>query len=179
MVIGAYRLLYQLVNDIYIVVVDLDHHSPFLSMDVVSKVRDVIYAMKGGPEFKSVITLKIILYYALRRCINGMEGLSVLDLPLRQIRLANDPLFLEYATDNTLYDINDVNHEREMTQELQDYRLDAWDAVLQVRLPLATDWIAGAAAAGGRAARGEAGREEGEIRRLLRREVPFPTDSRP
>ena len=109
MVVGAYRLLYQLINDFYIVVVDLDHHSPFLAMDVLSKVREVIYqVMKGNPEYKLVEMNKIVFYYAFRRCINGMEGLSVLDTPLRQIRLANDPLFSEYTTDNTLYDINDI-----------------------------------------------------------------------
>lgn len=138
-VVGAYRLLYQLFNDIYIVVVDLDHHTPFLAMDVLNKVRDVVYAaMKGTPEYKLVELNKIVFYYAFRRCINGMEGLSVLDTPLRQIRLANDPLFSEYTVDNTLYDVNDINHEKEVSQELQDYRLDAWDAVLQVvpRFPL-------------------------------------------
>lgn len=170
-VVGAYRLLYQLISDFYIVVVDLDHHSPFLAMDVLSKVREVVYqAMKGNPEYKQVEIVKIVFYYAFRRCINGMEGLSVLDTPLRQIRLANDPLFSEYTTDNTLYDINDINHEREVSHELQDYRLDAWDAVLQVSVRVSSD-LDGLPAPRGDQAHREAGPEEGEVRRVLRREV--------
>lgn len=170
-VVGAYRLLYQLISDFYIVVVDLDHHSPFLAMDVLSKVREVIYqVMKGNPEYKQVEMNKIVFYYAFRRCINGMEGLSVLDTPLRQIRLANDPLFSEYTTDNTLYDINDINHEREVSHELQDYRLDAWDAVLQVFPRIRCD-LDGLPPSRGYQADREAGPEEGEVRRVLRREV--------
>ena len=170
-VVGAYRLLYQLINDFYIVVVDLDHHSPFLAMDVLSKVREVIYqVMKGNPEYKQVEMNKIVFYYAFRRCINGMEGLSVLDTPLRQIRLANDPLFSEYTTDNTLYDVNDINHEREVSHELQDYRLDAWDAVLQVSPRFISD-LDGLPPSRGYQADREAGPEEGEVRRVLRREV--------
>ena len=167
-VVGAYRLLYQLINDFYIVVVDLDHHSPFLAMDVLSEV--IYQVMKGNPEYKQVEMNKIVFYYAFRRCINGMEGLSVLDTPLRQIRLANDPLFSEYTTDNTLYDVNDINHEREVSHELQDYRLDAWDAVLQVSPRFSSD-LDGLPPSRGYQAYREAGPEEGEVRRVLRREV--------
>ena len=179
MVVGAYRLLYQLINDFYIVVVDLDHHSPFLAMDVLSKVREVIYqVMKGNPEYKLVEMNKIVFYYAFRRCINGMEGLSVLDTPLRQIRLANDPLFSEYTTDNTLYDINDINHEREISHELQDYRLDAWDAVLQVS-PRLSSHLDGLPSPRGNQAHREAGPEEGAVRRILRRDVRPPRGLNP
>ena len=102
MVVGAYRLLYQLINDLYIVVIDLDHHSPFLALDVLSKVKDVVSrSMEGVVSFKGVESNKITFYYAFRRCINGMEGLSVLNTSLRQIRLANDPLVL-YTSGNEL-----------------------------------------------------------------------------
>ena len=132
MVVGAYRLLYQLINDLYIVVIDLDHHSPFLALDVLNKVKDVVSrSMEGAVSFKAVESNKITFYYAFRRCINGMEGLSVLNTSLRQIRLANDPLVL-YTSGNELTDFNDILQEEEVTSEVQSYRIDAWEAVLQV-----------------------------------------------
>lgn len=132
MVIGAYRLLYLLINDIYIITIDIDRHSPFLALDVLEKVKDVIYAsMNGNVAFSEVERKKIGYYYAFRRCINGMEGVSVLNIPLRQIRLANDPLTV-YTTNNELLDINDCLNSNEIPAEIRDYRRDAWEAVLHV-----------------------------------------------
>ena len=139
MVVGAYRLLYQLINDLYIVVIDLDHHSPFLALDVLNKVKDVVSrSMDGVVSFKAVEVNKITFYYAFRRCLNGMEGLSVLGMSLRQIRLANDPLVL-YTSGNELAGVNDVLQEEEVTSEVQSYRIDAWEAVLQVPSLMTSD----------------------------------------
>lgn len=134
MVIGAYRLLYLLVNDLYIITIDIDHHSPFLALDVLEKVKEVIYtSMNGNVAYGEVEKIKISYYYAFRRCINGMEGVSVLNIPLRQIRLANDPLIV-YTSDNELIDINDCLHPNEIPGEIREYKRDAWEAVLHVRV---------------------------------------------
>lgn len=133
MVIGAYRLLYQLVNDIYVIAMDIDHHSPFLALDVIEKMKDVIYTMlAGNVMFSEVEKNKIIMYYAFRRCVNGLEGTSVLNVPLRQIRLANDPM-VTYTNQNHLIDINDCLHCGEISAELREQRRDAWEAVIHVR----------------------------------------------
>lgn len=114
---GAYRLLYLLVNDIYIITIDIDHHSPFLALDVLEKVRDVVYtSMSGNVAYSEVEKNKISFYYAFRRCINGMEGASVLNIPLRQIRLANDPLTV-YTVNNELLDINDCLNTNEIPRK--------------------------------------------------------------
>lgn len=132
MVIGFYRLLYQLVNDIYIVAIDLDQHSPFLALDVVEKVKEVIYtSMNGQVTYSRVEEFKIKYYYSFRRCINGMEGLSTIDVPLRQIRLANDPLIL-YTDHNNLEGVNSILHPGEISAEVREFTRDAWETVLHV-----------------------------------------------
>lgn len=131
--IGAYRLIYLLVNDIYIITIDLDHHSSFLALDVLSKVKEVVcQSMDNGVAFSKVEEKKIYFYYAFRRCINGMEGVSVLGSRIRQILLATDPLD-NYASGNALYDINDVIHPGEVSAEAREYTRDAWETVLHVR----------------------------------------------
>ena len=132
LVIGSYRLLYLLVNDMYIIAIDLDHHSPFLALDVLNKVKEVIFAtMAGAVSFSRIVEFKIKYYYSFRRCINGMEGVSTLDVPLRQIRLAKDPLHL-YTDGNSLVDINSILHPGEVSAETREYTRDAWEAVLHV-----------------------------------------------
>ena len=134
LVIGSYRLLYQLLNDFYVITIDLDHHSPFLSLDVMEKTKEVIYkAMEGDVCFAKVVVWKIKFYYSFRRCINGIEGVSTLNLPLRQIRLANDPM-VRYTNNNSLSDINDVLHPGEISAEVRDWTRDAWETVLHVGL---------------------------------------------
>lgn len=134
LVIGSYRLLYLLVNDMYIIAIDLDHHSPFLALDVLNKVKEVIFAtMAGSVSFSRIVEFKIKYYYSFRRCINGMEGVSTLDVPLRQIRLAKDPLHL-YTDGNSLVDINSILHPGEVSAETREYTRDAWEAVLHVFL---------------------------------------------
>ena len=133
MVIGAYRLLYQLVNDIYVIAMDIDHHSPFLALDVIDKMKEVIYTtMKNGVQFNEISNYKVYFYYAFRRCVNGLEGTSVLNIPLRQIRLANDPMMV-YTNQNELMGINDCLSSGEVSAELREQRRDAWEAVIHVR----------------------------------------------
>lgn len=132
LVIGAYRLIYLLINDMYIITVDLDNHSPFLALDVLSKVKEVVCrSMDSGVAFSKVEEKKVYFYYAFRRCINGMEGESVLGVRIRQILLASDPLD-SYVSQNALYDINDVIHVGEVPAEAREFKRDAWEAVLHV-----------------------------------------------
>ncbi|KAK8808848.1 hypothetical protein WA588_004489, partial [Blastocystis sp. NMH] len=137
MVIGAYRLLYLLVNDLYIITIDIDHHSPFLALDVMDKVKDVVSkSMDGRISFSEVEKKKIYYYYAFRRCINGIEGASVIGVALRKIRLADDPLTV-YIAQNELININDCLHAGEIPNEVRNGRRDAWEAVIQLegRIP--------------------------------------------
>ena len=132
MVIGAYRLLYLLVSDLYIITIDIDHHSPFLALDVMDKVKDVVSkSMDGRISFSEVEKKKIYYYYAFRRCINGIEGASVIGVALRKIRLADDPLTV-YTAQNELININDCLHAGEIPNEVRNGRRDAWEAVIQV-----------------------------------------------
>lgn len=132
MVIGAYRLLYLLVSDLYIITIDIDHHSPFLALDVMDKVKDVVSkSMDGRISFSEVEKKKIYYYYAFRRCINGIEGASVIGVALRKIRLADDPLTV-YIAQNELININDCLHAGEIPNEVRNGRRDAWEAVIQV-----------------------------------------------
>lgn len=93
----------------------------------------VYTSMSGNVAYSEVEKNKISFYYAFRRCINGMEGASVLNIPLRQIRLANDPLTV-YTVNNELLDINDCLNTNEIPAEIRDYRRDAWEAILHVNL---------------------------------------------
>lgn len=132
LVVGSYRLLYQLINDMYVIAIDLDNHSPFLALDVLNKVKEVVFAtMNGEVSFARVVEFKIKYYYSFRRCINGMEGVSTIDVPLRQIRLANDPL-VRYTNENSLVDINDVLHPGEFSSEAREITRDSWEAILHV-----------------------------------------------
>ena len=132
MVIGTYRLLYLLVSDLYIITIDIDHHSPFLALDVMDKVKDVVSkSMDGRISFSEVEKKKIYYYYAFRRCINGIEGASVIGVALRKIRLADDPLTV-YIAQNELININDCLHAGEIPNEVRNGRRDAWEAVIQV-----------------------------------------------
>ena len=140
LVIGAYRLTYLLINDMYIITVDLDNHSPFLALDVLSKVKEVVCkCMSDGVAFSKVEEKKIYFYYAFRRCINGMEGESVVGVRIRQILLASDPLD-NYVSGNALYEINDVIHAGEVPKETREFTRDAWEAVLHVVTTERTQW---------------------------------------
>lgn len=131
MVIGAYRLLYLLVSDLYIITIDIDHHSPFLALDVMDKVKDVVSkSMDGRISFSEVEKKKIYYYYAFRRCINGIEGASVIGVALRKTvwRTTADGVHCPERADQ---------HQRlsargRDSQRGPQRRRDAWEAVIQV-----------------------------------------------
>lgn len=116
------------------IAIDLDQHSPFLALDVLDKVKEVVFTtMNGNVAFSRIEEFKIKYYYSFRRCINGMEGVSTIHVPLRQIRLANDPL-VRYTDSNNLENINSILHPGELSSEAREYTRDAWEAVLHVCL---------------------------------------------